>query len=145
MATTLKTGRQADPCTMIIFGASGDLTKRLLVPALYNLKHAKLLPDGFRLIGVARSEHPNDAFREDFTKSIKDFATGPVVTEEWDDLVSRVSYLSGAFDDPATYQKLLDDLTAAGGGPDAIGNCLFYLATAPEFFATIVERLAVRP
>ena len=142
MAAIFKTGRQADPCTMVIFGASGDLTKRLLVPALYNLKHAKLLPDGFRLIGVARSEHPNEAFREDFTKAIKDFATGPVVTEEWDDLVSRVSYQSGAFDDPATYQKLLEDLTEAGGGPDAIGNCLFYLATAPEFFATIVERLA---
>ena len=142
MATTLKTGRQADPCTMIIFGASGDLTKRLLVPALYNLKHAKLLPEGFRLIGVARSEHPNEAFREDFTKAIKDFATTEVVMDEWDDLVARVSYQSGAFDDPATYQKLLEDLTDAGGGPDSIGNCLFYLATAPEFFATIVERLA---
>jgi len=142
MATTLKTGRQADPCTMIIFGASGDLTKRLLVPALYNLKHAKLLPEGFRLIGVARSEHPNEAFREDFTKAIKDFATTEVVMDEWDDLVARVSYQSGAFDDPATYQKLLEDLIDAGGGPDSIGNCLFYLATAPEFFATIVERLA---
>ncbi|MDB5363989.1 MAG: zwf, partial [Rhodospirillales bacterium] len=142
MAAIFKTGRQADPCTMVIFGASGDLTKRLLVPALYNLKHAGLLPDGFRLIGVARSEHPNEAFREDFTKAIKDFATGAVAMEEWDDLVSRVSYQSGAFDDPETYQKLLDDLISAGGGPDAIGNCLFYLATAPEFFATIVERLA---
>jgi glucose-6-phosphate 1-dehydrogenase len=142
MAATLKTGRQADPCTMVIFGASGDLTKRLLVPALYNLKHAKLLPEGFRLIGVARSEHPNEAFREDFTKAIKDFATTQVAMDEWDDLVSRVSYQSGAFDDPATYQRLLDDLIDAGGGPDAIGNCLFYLATAPEFFATIVERLA---
>jgi len=142
MATTLKTGRQADPCTMIIFGASGDLTKRLLVPALYNLKHAKLLPEGFRLIGVARSEHPNEAFREDFSKAIKDFATTEVVMDEWDDLVARVSYQSGAFDDPATYQKLLEDLIDAGGGPDSIGNCLFYLATAPEFFATIVERLA---
>src|SRR5471032_1592987 len=100
MTSIFKTGRQADPCTMVIFGASGDLTKRLLVPALYNLKHAGLLPDGFRLIGVARSEHPNKAFREDFTKAIKDFATGEVVMEQWDDLVSRVSYLSGAFDDP---------------------------------------------
>ena len=142
MGAIFKTGRRADACTMVIFGASGDLTKRLLVPALYNLKHAGLLPDGFRLIGVARSEHSNESFREDFTKAIKDFATGNVVMEEWDDLVSRVSYLSGAFDDPATYQALLEDLAEAGGGSDAIGNCLFYLATAPEFFATIVERLA---
>jgi glucose-6-phosphate 1-dehydrogenase len=142
MTSIFKTGRQADPCTMVIFGASGDLTKRLLVPALYNLKHAGLLPDGFRLIGVARSDHPDDEFREEFTKAIKDFATTDVNTAEWDDLVSRVSYQSGAFDDPATYQALMDDLAAAAGGQDAIGNCLFYLATAPEFFATIVERLA---
>src|SRR5262249_28742076 len=119
MTSIFKSGREAAPCTMVIFGASGDLTKRPLVPALYNLKRAGLLPAGFRLIGVARTELSSEAFRDEFTKAITDFATTDVDMAEWEDLVARVSYLSGAFDNPATYQALHDDLAGAAGGLDA--------------------------
>ncbi len=135
-----RNGRQAEPCTMVIFGAAGDLTRRLLIPALYNLAQSKLLPDGFRLIGVARADRNDDSFRADLTDAIKHFATGSLDEGIWTDLVARISYLRGNFDDPDTYKQLKDHLTPAGDhGP---GNVLFYLATAPEYFAEIVDQLS---
>ena len=73
--TAATTGRPADPCSLIIFGASGDLTHRLLVPALYNLAASGLLPEAFALIGVARSPSTSAAFRDDLAKSLPKFAT----------------------------------------------------------------------
>ncbi|HVJ52531.1 MAG TPA: glucose-6-phosphate dehydrogenase [Aliidongia sp.] len=131
------------PCTMVIFGAAGDLTKRLLVPALYNLARDGLMSDGFRLIGIARAQHDSEAFRAELGQDIRKFATGEFDKHVWDELVERMSYVQGNFDDPAAYKALLQHIKELQpGGTGDIGNVLFYLATAPEYFSPIVDQLA---
>ena len=95
-----------DPCCIVVFGASGDLTKRKLMPALYNLKALKLLPENFALIGVAVTESNDDQYREKITSDIKQFATREVDNAEWDDFAKRSYYLSGDFNSPDTFKNL---------------------------------------
>src|SRR4051812_17711254 len=95
-----------DPCTIVIFGASGDLTKRKLLPALYNLKALKLLPANFSVIGVAVSDWDDSEYRKRITEDIKEFATRPVDDAEWDDFVKRSYYVHGDFNDVETFNKL---------------------------------------
>jgi len=83
--------RRADPCAFVIFGAGGDLTKRLLVPALYNLMAAQLLPDDFAVIGVARNEMSDEEFRRGMGAALREFATGPLASKAADRLLSRLS------------------------------------------------------
>ena len=135
--TTRRAGRQADPCTMVIFGAAGDLTKRLLIPALYNLAEGDLLSDKFKLVGVARAKLSDDDFRHELGESLRQFAADGLVEKTWDELAGRMSYVQGNFDDPQLYKQLIEQL----GGLDGLGNALFYLATAPEYFAVISEQL----
>jgi glucose-6-phosphate 1-dehydrogenase len=130
--------RRAGPCAFVIFGASGDLTKRLLVPALYNLAAARLLPDEFAVIGVARGDLSDDAFRSHMRDALREFTTGPVSPEIVRDLTARFSYLRGDFDDPNTYRMLSEKLSAGRPG----GNCLFYLATPPSVFGLVAQKLA---
>ena len=92
--------RPADPCALVIFGASGDLTHRLLVPALYNLAASDLLPEAFALIGVARSESSSEAFRDDLAESLPKFATRKVDAAIAKKLLSCVAYVQGEPDDP---------------------------------------------
>ena len=94
---TVKTpkARPADPCSFIIFGASGDLTHRLLVPALYNLGVAGLLPKAFALVGVARSALSNDAFRDGLAKSLEKFSARPLDERVVKQLFSCVAYVQG--------------------------------------------------
>jgi glucose-6-phosphate 1-dehydrogenase len=133
--------RVGDPCAMVIFGASGDLTKRKLIPALYNLAKDKLLSNDFALIGVARSNMTSEAFRESLSKDINEFATTTVDSELWASFVKRIYYVSGTFDDPATYQRIQAQLDEIAKTHNTHGNCFFYLATAPGFFATVVQQL----
>jgi glucose-6-phosphate 1-dehydrogenase len=130
----------APPCTFVIFGATGDLTKRLLVPALYNLRRAKLLPEEFALIGVARAQKDDAAFRRDLGAGLREFATAELVADDWEWLCQRMHYLSGEFDDPEVYKRLARRLVATSEDR-ARGNCLFYLATPPQAFSPIVRRL----
>ena len=126
--------RPAPPCTLVIFGASGDLTKRLLVPALYNLRRAKLLPQQFALIGIARKRDDDAGLRRDLGAALREFAAETVLEADWQWLAERMHYLQGEFDDPRVYKEL-------GRRLGEIGNCLFYLATPPRAFGTIVRRL----
>jgi glucose-6-phosphate 1-dehydrogenase len=134
--------RRADPCAFVIFGASGDLTKRLLVPALYNLAAARLLPEEFAVIGVARGEQSDEAFRARMGEALREFATGSVSPQVVRDLTARFSYVRGDFDDPHTYGLLSEKLRTVERASRTVGNCLFYLATPPDVFALIAERLA---
>src|SRR5580700_6953084 len=102
--------RPADPCCLVIFGASGDLTHRLLVPALYNLAAADLLPEAFALIGVARSESSNEAFRDDLAKSLPKFATRQIDESVVKRVLACVAYVQGEPDDEATYKKIGHEL-----------------------------------
>src|SRR5208283_1798565 len=102
-----ETNQPSDPCVMLIFGASGDLTKRLLVPALYNLACDGLLSDNFALLGSAMDPLTTDSFRERMTADIKKFHTRkefePAV---WDKMVSRFNYIPAGFADLPAFQKL---------------------------------------
>jgi len=143
MSTKPLTGHECpgDSCTIVIFGASGDLTKRKLLPALYNLKALKLLPEKFAVIGVAVSESNDELFRTQITSDIKQFATRPVDQAEWDDFSKRSYYLSGDFNNPDTFQHLGAKIKDVQKTWDLPGNVLFYLAIAPTFFGKVVEQL----
>jgi glucose-6-phosphate 1-dehydrogenase len=135
--TVATTARPADPCCLVIFGASGDLTHRLLVPALYNLAATGLLPKAFALIGVARSEFTSESFRADLAKSLPKYATRPIDQSVVDKLLACVAYVQGDPEDEATYKKIGQELTRIEGEQGTKGNRLFYLATPPAAFAPI--------
>jgi len=137
-----RVGRVGDPCTMVIFGASGDLTRRKLIPALYNLASQQLLSREFCLVGVGRAAMSTDDARAKLLEDFKQFATGPVDADLWEWFVRRLHWVSGDFDDPATYNKLKDNLLSVDKDHCTHGNFFFYLATAPQFFGDIVGRIA---
>jgi glucose-6-phosphate 1-dehydrogenase len=137
-----RVGRIGDPCVMVIFGFSGDLTRRKLIPALYNLASQQLLSREFAVIGVGRSPMSDDDARKKVTEDFKHFATGAVDQDLWEWFVRRISYISGDFDDPTTYDRLNEALTRVDKEHNSHGNYFFYLATAPNFFGGIVEHLA---
>ena len=137
MTAKAATARPADPCCLVIFGASGDLTHRLLVPALYNLAAAGLLPDAFALIGVARRESSNDAFRADLEKSLPKFATRKVDAAVVKKLLAGVAYVQGEPEDARTYDKIRRELARLEREHGTQRNRLFYLATPPVAFAPI--------
>ena len=134
-------GRPGDPCVFVIFGATGDLTKRLLMPALYNLLANKLLPDQFAVVGVSNVEMSSADFRKQLGDEIKQFATTKVSPELWKWFDQRLSYMAGDFKDPATYQRLKSALEAADKLHGTPGNYLFYTAVSPIFFGEIVKQL----
>src|SRR2546430_17225947 len=111
--------RVPPPCTMVIFGASGDLTKRKLIPALYSLARDRLLPSAFNVVGVARREVANDEFRTSMRESCDKFARRrPVEDSLWSSFSEGLYYSPGTFEDPVTYVKLkqlLDQLDEQRG------------------------------
>jgi glucose-6-phosphate 1-dehydrogenase len=134
--------RAPDPCTFVIFGASGDLTKRLLAPALYNLAAAGLLPQGFAVLGVARAEMSDDAFRVRTEEALNQFATTRVKPDVLRDLLARFSYVRGDFGDGETYRRVADALGTADQRGRTGRNSLFYLATPPGVFIVVAQHLA---
>ena len=132
------------PTTLVIFGATGDLAKRKLLPALYNLAHEGALPERFNLIGVSRSDMPDDDYREIARESIEANSRTKPDGKVLDGLLERVRYVSGTFDDPAPYEKLeraADEYDEEAGIPF---NRVYYLSTAPGFFPMIIEALGQR-
>lgn len=128
-------------CILVIFGAAGDLTKRKLVPALYNLKKAELLSDNFAVIGVAHAEMDDQEFRRRLRDDMDQFATEEIESEVWNWLAERLHYLPGDFKDEKTYSALKTRLDEIDRERTAQGNRIFYLATAPQYFAPVVQRL----
>ncbi len=133
--------RVADPCTFVIFGASGDLAHRLLVPALYNLAASGLLPPAFNIVGVARMQSSTEAYRQELKDSLRKFATRPVNDETANQLLASVTYLQGDGNDPGTIKPLQRDLARIERERPTNGNRLFYLATPPSVFASIGTQL----
>jgi len=131
-------GKAAGPCVFVLFGAAGDLTKRKLAPALFNLAKAKLLPNNFAVLGVS----VDDLTLEDFQSRLTSFLpTTPEAAEALAWFRQRLHYLRGDFADPATFANLRDQLAALDATQHTGGNYLFYLATAPKFFSPIVQQL----
>jgi glucose-6-phosphate 1-dehydrogenase len=134
--------RSSDACAIIIFGASGDLTKRKLMPALYNLACARSLPSGFSVIGVARSEKSAASFRAEMKEAVSAFSRRrPIDATLWADFERGVSYVRGAVSDPATFEALRAQLERADAEQGVHRSKLFYLAVPPNEFAPIVEGL----
>jgi glucose-6-phosphate 1-dehydrogenase len=132
----------APPCTMVIFGGAGDLTKRKLVPALCNLAASHLLGDHFAVIAVARAEMTVEEYRQRLAADLREFATGTFDPAIWARLEKAIHYVRGDFGDPETYVRLRAQLTDVDARHGTGGNHLYYLATAPEFFAEAVCQLA---
>ena len=128
---------------LVIFGASGDLTNRKLLPALFHLRQADLLPKQFSIVGVARRPL-GDEFREDMRAGIVEFSGAKADDPKLDDFAQHISYFPLKFDDPADYAGLKTELERIDKERGIGGKRLFYLATAPEFFAGIVENLGAQ-
>ncbi len=127
---------------MVIFGASGDLTKRLLVPALYNLACDGLLPRGFAVVGTSNTEMTTDQFRERLSEDIRAFSTRKTFDERiWSDLVRRVHYTAGSFSDSEAYIRLAEVVARVDAEQQIGGNVLIYLATPPSVFSLITQKL----
>ena len=126
-----------EPTTLVIFGASGDLTKRKLLPALYHLARSQRLPAQFRVLGIARTDWSDEAFRAQFQDSLKQFAGLDAPDEVSTALASNLCYLSGELDDPALYERAAAKM-AEQGWPDGV---LFYLAIPPAVYGQVVRRL----
>jgi glucose-6-phosphate 1-dehydrogenase len=134
--------KRAGPCAMVIFGITGDLSKRLLFPALYNLADQNYLPEHFAIVGFALSDISEQELRDRFAADLKE-AIGTAAKPDliqW--LVSRVRFIASDFESPAGWLRLKDVLEEVGRDYQTQGNYLFYLATAPEYFLTLVQRLA---
>src|SRR4051795_340741 len=129
------------PTTMVIFGATGDLSKRKLLPAIYNLAHEGALPEQFNLIGVSRGEMSDDEFRETARESISEFSRRDADDKVLDGLTERFRYVTGSFDDDSMYERLGEALDGFDEDADIEFNRLFYLSTAPSFFPVISEAL----
>jgi glucose-6-phosphate 1-dehydrogenase len=131
----------ADSCVMVIFGASGDLTKRKLIPALYNLAKDNFLPHEFAVIGVARSAMRPEDFREKITQDMKSLYKADLDASAWQDFVERLYYLPGSGTDVATFHELKELLAKIDEKHGTLGNYFYYLAVSPDLFSPIVKNL----
>jgi glucose-6-phosphate 1-dehydrogenase len=134
--------RTGAPCAVVIFGASGDLTRRKLVPALYNLAVSRSLPSGFAVVGVARREKSHEQFRAEVKEGVASFSRRkPLDAAVWDDFERGISYVAGTFADKKTYTDLRAHLEQLDSERGTAKNRLFYLAVPPSEFATIMKHL----
>ncbi len=138
----LRMQRTPGPNTVVIFGASGDLTKRKLLPALYNLELERLLPNSFAVVGFARRPISDDEFRKQMLDGVNTFSRNrPAQPNVWESFSQGIFYSAGNFDDPEAYKRLSDLLDRLDKERGTGGNRLFYLATAPEYFPVVVQQL----
>jgi len=129
------------PCTIVIFGASGDLTARKLIPALYHLFKEKQMPQDFRVVGFARREKTDASWREELRAALNDFSrTKPVDDAVWHAFADKIFYCTGDLTEDAAYKKLEELLTSFGSTP-LRENLLFYLAISPSQFGEVVEQV----
>src|ERR1700747_2079261 len=132
----------AAPCVMVIFGATGDLTKRKLIPAICNLEQDNLLPEQFAIVGFAGNDYTTDSFRKMLTEEIPKYAPAPVDPKFWNEISQRIYYVRGDFQDAEAYKRLKEQIEQADKLHDTQGNRFFYLAVAPRFFSPIAGMLA---
>jgi glucose-6-phosphate 1-dehydrogenase len=132
--------RVPDPCAIVLFGATGDLTHRKLVPALYHLALEGHLPAEFAAVGQARREWTDEQFRDELKTSLA-MDHPPEFEQFWPEFAAHLVYSPGNFDDPATYTRLKQRLEALDRTHATAGNRLYYLAVSPEYFETIISQL----
>jgi glucose-6-phosphate 1-dehydrogenase len=133
--------KKPDSCSFVIFGVTGDLAHRLVIPALYNLAATDLLPDKFCVVGIARKAMSNDALRDSLMKGLREFATRPVDDEIAKRLLECVTCIAAGPKDPASFDRMREQLEKLEANRATGGNRLFYLATPPDAFAPIAREL----
>lgn len=138
----IRLGQTPDGCAMVIFGASGDLTARKLIPALYNLARHHMLPAGFNVIGCSKTPFTHEQFRDKMRKAVREDLNLPAGDDPvLNSFTSNLHYISDDFGDPAAYAQLTEFLNQLDRDKGTAGNRLFYLATPPSFFPVIVKHL----
>ena len=136
-------GKKPHACIVVIFGASGDLTKRKLIPALYNLALEKRLPERFAVVGYARSEMTHDAFRDKMRDAVKEFSRTELKDEAvWQAFANTLYYVRGGYEENDGFQTLKDFVEGFDRGSRVLPARVFYLATPPDLYGTITARIA---
>jgi glucose-6-phosphate 1-dehydrogenase len=141
LRTGLALGRVPAPCVMVIFGVTGDLTARKLMPSLYDLAVGHPLPEGFSIVGVSHRDWNDDVFRSEMKDAVKRGARMPVTDESWELFARGLFYVRGEFDSENVYGELRTRLDTIDQERRAQGNRLFYLATSPTFYGPIIKHL----
>src|SRR5688572_18230507 len=129
------------PTALVIFGVTGDLARRKLLPALYNLAHEGALPERFNLIGISRREVPDEEYRAQAREAIEQFSRRTPDPDVLAGLLERIRYVGFSFDDTSSYERLKDELEAADADAGQPLNRAYYLSTAPEYFPVITDNL----
>jgi glucose-6-phosphate 1-dehydrogenase len=138
----LRAERTASPCTVVIFGASGDLTKRKLVPALYRLSQERLVPAEFAIVGISRTPLSHDEFRDRMRSAVSTFSESKHLDEEvWRNFAQGIYYLSGDIANPELYSNLSHLLSEIDAVRGTSGNRVFYLSTAPSQYSEAIKQL----
>jgi glucose-6-phosphate 1-dehydrogenase len=139
---TVRFERRAQPCALVIFGANGDLTRRKLMPALYQLAHDHRLPAGFAIIGNSRTPRSDEDFREDMRQAVQEFGEGSSFEAEiWNDFASGLFYESGDLKEPNSYRAIGERLAKIEKDRHTSGNVVFYLSTQPSHYSTVIASL----
>ncbi|MGB7494372.1 MAG: glucose-6-phosphate dehydrogenase [Candidatus Acidiferrum sp.] len=135
-------GGTAEPCAIIIFGASGDLAKRKVIPAMFDLAQHNALGDRYAIVGFARTPMTDESFRSTLGEAAQTISeVGPIEPAKWDAFASNLYYSPGDYSDPNAYQELAKRLNEIDAQRKLCGNRLFYLSTPPEVYPAIVEHL----
>jgi glucose-6-phosphate 1-dehydrogenase len=135
-------GTTAEPCSVILFGASGDLAKRKVIPAMYDLVQHNSLGERYAILGFARTQMTDESFRTTIGEAARTISeVGPIDPAKWNDFSSNLYYSSGEYGDPNSYAKLAKRLAEIDAEKKLGGNRLFYLSTPPEVYPDIVEQL----
>ncbi|GAC1701964.1 MAG: glucose-6-phosphate dehydrogenase [Candidatus Acidiferrum sp.] len=129
------------PCSMVIFGATGDLTKRKLIPALCNLAKDNLVSKQFAIVGFAGNDFNTETYRQMLATEVPKYSSAPIDPQIWSWLIERIYYVKGDFDDAESYKRLQTQIEQADKEHNTLGNRFYYLAVAPRFFSLIVRRL----
>ncbi|MBZ8182624.1 glucose-6-phosphate dehydrogenase [Oscillatoria salina] len=137
----LQQERTPEPLILVIFGASGDLTQRKLIPAIYDLKKERRIPPETTIVGVARRDWSHEYFREQMREGVEEFGSGIDSEDLWSNFAEGLHYCSGDMDKPESYQKLKAFLSELDGRRGTRGNRVFYLSVSPKFFAEGIKQL----
>jgi len=131
-----------DDCTMVIFGGTGDLARRKLMPALYNMQLEDKLPDKFSVIGVGRKEHNTAGYRELLSAAVAEFSTQTWDPDAWHSFATRIQYISSDVEDPASFQVIKTFIQDHTNQKEAVHNYLYYLAVGPHLFLPIAKNFS---
>ncbi|MBA2358458.1 MAG: glucose-6-phosphate dehydrogenase [Actinobacteria bacterium] len=140
----LRLRRRPDPCALVIFGASGDLTTRKLFPAIYSLAVRRLLPERFAIVGIARTEESDEDFRQRMREAVEEHSRDELREDVWQELAAGMRYVTSEFDDPGGWERLTRALNALDAERGTNGNRVYYLAVPPGAIANLADELGKR-